>query len=78
MEQKRHELKSQKQRKLLEDIVARLASEHPSFYYLPTVEVAAKIEQVIRTGDQLSVEQRELLEGLGRRDIQILLSIRQS
>ncbi|MEO0424908.1 MAG: hypothetical protein AAF184_21410 [Pseudomonadota bacterium] len=76
MEEKRADLKSVQQRRLLEDMVARLADEHPSFYYLPTVEIAAKLEQRIRAGEGMSVTDREVLRGLSTRDIQILLAVR--
>ncbi|MEM9387241.1 MAG: hypothetical protein AAGA68_19425 [Pseudomonadota bacterium] len=76
MEDKRQDLKSEKQRRFLEDMVARMAEEHPSFYYLPTVEIAAKLEQRIRAGDSMSVTEQELMRGLSTRDIQILLAVR--
>ncbi|MEM6639213.1 MAG: hypothetical protein AAF610_04855 [Pseudomonadota bacterium] len=44
MEEKRKDLKVEKQRRFLENLVGSFANEHPSFYYLPTVEIAAKIE----------------------------------
>lgn len=53
-----------------------MAEEHPSFYYLPTVEIAAKLEQRIRAGDSMSVTEQELMRGLSTRDIQILLAVR--
>ncbi len=75
MEKSRQELKAEKQRRLLEQIVGRLADEHPSFYYLSTVDVAAKIEEYIGTGAKLSAEQQELMRGLDRRALQMLLSV---
>ncbi|MEM1411208.1 MAG: hypothetical protein AAGH19_02540 [Pseudomonadota bacterium] len=54
--------------------MARLSDEHPSFYYLPTVEMAVAIENHIRDRANLTTTERELLAGLDRRDIQLLLS----
>lgn len=75
MEDKRKDLKAEKQRQLLEKVVAKLARQHPSFYYLPTVEIAAKIEQYLSADGNLTVEEKDLTRGLGRRQIQILLSL---
>ncbi|MEM7195582.1 MAG: hypothetical protein AAF402_11565 [Pseudomonadota bacterium] len=76
MEEKRQDLKVEKQRRFLETVVARLADENPSFYYLPTVEVAIKIEAYLEEPGNLSNAERELTQGLDRRQIQILLSVR--
>ena len=55
--------------------MGKLAYKNPSFYYLPTVEVAAELHQTIQARAGLSAEDFELVGNLDRHDIQMLLSI---
>jgi len=75
MEDKRQNLKSNKQVRLMEKIMLDLADHHPSFYYLSTIEIANEIKNYIDTKNKLSKEDLALLDDLEVRDIQILLSL---
>lgn len=75
MQDKQKDLKSVKQRKALERLMAKLASKTPSVYYLSTVEVAAELHAMIESRQGLSTDDVELLADLSTHDIQMLLSI---
>jgi len=75
MEEKRKDLKSSRQKKLVQEIVQRLSSEQPSLYYMPTIEVAAAVKEFIHKPGNLPHEQLDVVKALTRRDIQILLSL---
>ena len=75
MEEKRKDLKDSKQRKVLDSLMLELSAAHPSFYYLSTVEVAAKLHERIKNRTGIAQEDYQLVVGLSRNDIQILLSI---
>ena len=75
MEEKRKNLINTQQKRIISEAVAALNESHPSFYYLSTIEIAAEIKKYFHTAGRLSVEDCELVNKLGRRDIQILLSI---
>lgn len=75
MEEKQKNLKNTLQKELIQTLMQELSREHPSFYYLPTVELAAEIRKVMDEPGRLSSEQASLVEGLTTRDIQILLAL---
>lgn len=75
MEDKRKDLKSTRQRQVIDAVLAGLSKSHPDFYYLPTIELAAEIQSHIRTPGNLQHEEHQLVQGLTRRDIQIMLGI---
>lgn len=75
MEEKRQDLDSEKQKKLLERLVSELSREHIDFYYRPTSDIAFAIQKHIKDGAKLTQEEHALLERLEPRDIQILLSL---
>ena len=75
MEEKRKDLKDSKQRKVLDNLMKELSVAHPSFYYLSTVEVAAQLHERIKNRTGIAQEDYQLVIGLSRNDIQILLSI---
>jgi hypothetical protein len=75
MEEKRKDLTASKQKQLINTIVARLSELHPSFYYSATSEIAYEIELYIGNGDGLSHDETEILKGLSRNDIQLILSL---
>ncbi|MEO1303729.1 MAG: hypothetical protein AAFV37_02045 [Pseudomonadota bacterium] len=76
MEDKREDLTSEKQRVLLERIVADLSASDPNFYYQSTSDIAYLIKDFVGSNKTLNVEDREILLPLTARDIQLLLSIR--
>ncbi|HAU67463.1 MAG: hypothetical protein P8I38_13930 [Arenicella sp.] len=75
MEEKRKDLKDSKQRKVLDNLMQEISVQHPSFYYLSTVEVAFELYEKIQKRTGIAQEDYELVVGLSRDDIQILLSI---
>lgn len=75
VEEKRKDLKNSKQKVLITEIVGILSKAHPSFYYLSTVEIATEVKNYIQDSGKLSQSDYELVKSLGRRDIQILLSL---
>ncbi|NND00009.1 MAG: hypothetical protein HKN85_07495 [Gammaproteobacteria bacterium] len=75
MEEKRKNLKSTQRREVIDRIMASLASSHPSFYYLSTIEIAAEIKAHVHKSGNLSNDDYLLLKDLSRRDIQIMLSM---
>ena len=75
MEEKHRDLIVNKQRQLLNVIVVRLNELNPSFYYLSTSEVAYEIEQYVQQAKELTRNEIELLSGLSRNDIQMILSL---
>ncbi len=76
MEEKRKDLTSEQQRRLLQKLVERLSQEHPDHYYQSTSEIAAQLENYILQKDKLSFDDRTLLAPLSRYDIQLLLSLK--
>ena len=74
MEEKRKNLDSEKQRRLLERLVGELGRSHLDFYYRSTSEVAFLLRKYIDGDADLSVEERGLLKPLSEHDIQIKLS----
>lgn len=76
MEEKRKDLKNTQQKQIMRKIVAALNESHPSFYYLSTIEIAAEIKKYIHEAGHLSHDEFEQVKNLTRRDIQILLSLR--
>ena len=75
LEEKRKDLDSERQKKLLQKLVEELSHSDPDLYYRPTSEIAAAIEAHIKKGARLSKEDRTLLQRLSLRDIQVLLSL---
>ncbi len=75
MEDKHQDLIAVRQKALLNDIVARLNQQHPSFYYSPTSEIAYEIERYIQAGTGLLHDEVQLLKELSRHDIQMMLSL---
>jgi len=75
MEEKRKDLKNSQRKRIVQDVVQRLASEQPSLYYMPTIEVAAVIKEFMQQSGKLSQDELALMKGLSRHDIQILLSL---
>lgn len=76
MEEKRKDLTSEQQRRLLQKLVERLSQEHPDFYYQSASEIAAQLENYVQQKDKLSFDDRTLLAPLSRYDIQLLLSLK--
>ncbi|WP_231701151.1 hypothetical protein [Aliiruegeria sabulilitoris] len=75
LQDKRKDLDSERQKRLLGRMVAELSGSSPDFYYRPTTEIALELMNYIADGKDLNAEERTLLGRLNRRDIQVLLSM---
>jgi len=75
MEEKHKNLKSTKQQKIIEQVMATLSKSHPSFYYLSTIELAVEITDYMQQTGNLLKEDYDLIKDLNHRDIQIILSL---
>ena len=75
LHEKRKDLDVEKQKKLLLRLVNELTQSRPDLYYQATGEIARHIEDYIAHGAVLHGEERELLERLTVRDIEVLLSL---
>jgi hypothetical protein len=75
MEERRKDLISTQQRKIVNAVVAVLNESHPSFYYLSTIEIAAEIKKYIHEPGKLGHDDLQLVKDLKRHDIQMLLSL---
>lgn len=75
MQEKRKDLKSSQQSKIITGLVNQLFEREPSFYYLSTIEIAIEIEKIITVSGNITTEEAEILKGLDHRDIQMLLSL---
>jgi hypothetical protein len=75
LEEKRKDLDSEKQKKLLFRLVDELSHSSPDLYYRPTSEIAAYLETYIRKDAKLSADDRSLMTRLSRRDLEVLLSL---
>ena len=76
MEEKRSNLRSEKQRRLIEHLVNDLSKLDPNFYYQTTSEIAHILKEYIENDADLVREDKELLSPLSVKDLQVLLSIR--
>lgn len=75
LKEKRTDLDIERQRVLLGRLVAELGRSFPDLYYQSTSDIAVQLERMIASSTELSSEDRALLKRLGRRDIQVLLSL---
>ncbi len=75
LEEKIADLAAQKQRKLLQRLVEELSKTNPELYYQPTSQIARQLKIHIDAGGNLIHEERELLQVLSQRDIEVLLSL---
>lgn len=75
LEEKQADLDREKQRKLLERLVAELSQDHFDLYYQSTSEIAFLLENYIQNKASLTQDERALLAPLSRRDVEIRLSL---
>jgi len=75
LEEKHKDLKSTRQREIIDHVIQRLAKEHPDYYYMPTIELAAQIQAFIREPGKLMTEDQQLVAAMSRRDIQLMLGL---
>ncbi|MEM9970642.1 MAG: hypothetical protein AAF762_06040 [Pseudomonadota bacterium] len=75
LEEKRKDLDSEKQKRLLQRLVGELSTVDPDFYYRSTADIASMLKTKIDAGDSLNGEEKSLLQRLSARDIEVLLSL---
>ncbi|MEM9370269.1 MAG: hypothetical protein AAGA26_03825 [Pseudomonadota bacterium] len=75
LQDKRQDLDSEKQKKLLDGLVSELSRSHPDLYYQPTSQIARYLMEYIQGDAKLSADDRTLLKRLSLRDIEVLLSL---
>ena len=76
MEEKRKDLEAERQKRVIARIVEELSASSPDFYYQSTSVIAAQIETYVsQGGGGLNQDDRALLKGLSKRDIEIVLSL---
>ena len=75
LQEEHKDLKDSKQRKIIDALLSRLSSQHPSFYYLSTTDIAYELHQLINKRTGIDTEDWLLVKNLSQHDIQILLSI---
>lgn len=75
---KEKELLISKQKAIIDKIVSHLATLGTSFYYESTIDVCSEVYNTIHDKDFLNREDKEIVEKLSARDIQILLSYNSS
>ncbi|MEM7058520.1 MAG: hypothetical protein AAF557_13075 [Pseudomonadota bacterium] len=72
---KKRDLDSEKQKRLLERMIAEVSRSHADLYYQPTAEIARHIRKYIDDTAELNANERELLANLSVHDIRVLLSL---
>ena len=73
-----HDLKIEEQKKIIDEMLAKINANDPTFYYMNTSDIADLIFNQINTPGSVSTKQLEAVEKLSRRDIQILLSYKKA
>lgn len=76
MEEKWKNLRSEKQRRIIEQLVSELSQLDPNFYYQSTSEIAHILKDYIINDAALDREDKELVANLDVKDLQVILSIR--
>lgn len=69
MEEKRQDLRSEKQKRLLQQLVEKLSRDNPGIYYQPTGAIAFTLKTHIEQDATLPLEDKALLEPLSQYDI---------
>ena len=75
LQEKRDDLSSEKQKRLIQRLLNDLTRSRPDLYYQATTEVARHIREHISDGAVMTAEERALLEQLSVRDIELMLSL---
>ena len=75
MQEKNMDLKSTKQRQILQSLIEKLSKESPDLYYQSTVEIAIHLAEIIAKPEGVSQAEKEILAGLTHQDIQMILSL---
>lgn len=75
LQDKKSDLDSEKQKRTLTRLVTALSEAHPELYYQSTAEIAILVKEAIDEGKVLNGEERQLMQRLSLRDIEVLLSL---
>jgi len=76
LEERNADLVAQKRKKLLERLITKVGRSGYDLYYAPTSAVATHLMNYVKMGANLNADELALLDGLDRRDIEVLLSIK--
>lgn len=72
------DLKIEQQKKIVDELMATINANDPTFYYMSTSDVADLIFNQINTPGSVPANKLEIVGNLSRRDIQILLSYKKA
>ena len=75
LQDKKSETDAEKQKVILTRLVKELSNSYPDLYYQSTTQIARLIRDLIDAGTALNGEERKVMERLGHRDIEVLLSL---
>ena len=75
LQEKRVDLDAEKQKRLLQALVAELSQTQGDLYYQSTSQIAVLLQRYINDQAQLTADDRALLQKLDRRDIEMMLSL---
>lgn len=75
LQEKRRDLDGEKRKVLLQRLLSELSNLDPNLYYQSTSQVALSMCAYIDGDAKLVQEERQLLQGLAPRDIEVLLSL---
>ncbi len=75
LHEKRQDLDGEKRKVLLQRLLSELSGLDPNLYYQSTSQVAVLMRAYIDGDAKLVQEERQLMQGLAPRDIEVLLSL---
>lgn len=68
------DLKKDQQKRAIDEVLKKLARQDPSTYYLSAIQIAEQVKNAVDSGEGINQESCELLKGLSKWDIQMLMS----
>ncbi|MEC8196709.1 MAG: hypothetical protein VX228_10395 [Pseudomonadota bacterium] len=75
LHEKRQDLDGEKRKVLLQRLLSDLSGLDPNLYYQSTSQIAVLMRAFIDGDAKLVQEERQLMQGLAPRDIEVLLSL---
>lgn len=75
LHEKRQDLDGEKRKVLLQRLLSELSGLDPNLYYQSTSQIAVLMRAYIDGDAKLVQEERQLVQGLAPRDIEVLLSL---
>ena len=76
LQDKTAELLAEKRKRLLQRLITDISRSGYDLYYAPTSQVATYLLDFAKKDAQLNADEQALLAGLNRRDIEVILSIK--